>query len=68
MKKNEHSTKQEVLADLKQKKNLVTTKIHSNMKTIDTYKSGIKSLEEEIKDLENQETQYDKIMNVIQSL
>ena len=66
MKKNEQQTKQDVIIDLRQKKNLVTCKINSNNKTIETYKAGIKSLEEEVKDLENQEVQYDVIIAAIQ--
>ena len=68
MKKNEQQTKHDVIIDLKQKKNLVTCKINSHSKTIETYKEGIKSLEAEIRDLENQEAQYDAIIAAIQGV
>ena len=68
MKKNEQQTKHDVILDLKQKKNLVTCRINTNNNTIATYKAGIKTLEEEVKDLENQEIQYDAIIAAIQGV
>lgn len=68
MRKNEVQTKQEVINNLRQQKNLITCRINSHTKTIEEYAKGIDGLKDSIKELEKQESDYEEIIKAINSM